>query len=264
MAITTLDGLVAGIAAGRTILYHRPTAFSGGMTGRFLSLWSVPATGGYPSAGSTPATGSGAAPNKSTTGAIPIPTPGGGNTLYVVSANGSLGICGMVYDRLVHTSGLSGTTITAQTVNTTALTRYTDGAGVEAWLEWYTATGNTSRTATVSYTNQSGTAGRSGTCVIPGSCAARTMVKMLLQSGDTGVRSVESVTLSASTGTAGDFGVTLLKPIAGPTRRGSAGWRLDPFVSGFSAISNDACLAIMVLDVASSDTFFGSVVLAEG
>jgi hypothetical protein len=36
---------------------------------------------------------------------------------------------------------------------------------------------------------------------------------MPLQAGDRGVKSVESLTLSASTGTAGNFGLTLFRPI---------------------------------------------------
>jgi len=36
---------------------------------------------------------------------------------------------------------------------------------------------------------------------------------MSLADGDTGVRSVEGVTVAATTGTAGNFGVTLFKPI---------------------------------------------------
>lgn len=116
----------------------------------------------------------------------------------------------MLVDRLVHTSGLSGTSVAAQAVNSTALTRRTDGVGVMVAIEVYTQIGATPQTATISYTNQDGTAGRSGTISIPANALANEFIgPMTLQAGDTGVLSVQTVTLGGSTGTAGNFGVTL-------------------------------------------------------
>jgi hypothetical protein len=114
---------------------------------------------------------------------------------------------------------LSGTVTTAQTTNlpTAALTRYTSGVGVMASLEITTAVGTTATTATVSYTNSAGVAGRTSPAVTFGGTNDRqaSQVQLVpLQAGDVGVRSVESVTLAASTGTAGAFGVTLFRPLA--------------------------------------------------
>lgn len=124
----------------------------------------------------------------------------------------------MLIDRLSHQGGLSGIVATAQTTNlpTAALSRYTSGDGVMAALEIYTAVGATAQTATCSYTNQAGTAGRTSKPVAfgaTGNNAAGRFILLPLQDGDTGVRSVESVLLSGSTVTAGNFGVTLFKPI---------------------------------------------------
>ena len=122
-------------------------------------------------------------------------------------------------DRLSHQGGLSGTTTGAQTTNlpTAALTRYTSGAGVFAALEIYSNVGTTATTFTCSYTNQAGTAGRTSLAQVFGATLNREQFRLIpidLQQGDTGVRSVESVTLAASTLTAGNFGVTLYKPLA--------------------------------------------------
>lgn len=132
----------------------------------------------------------------------------------------------MLVDRLVHQGGLSGTVTSEQTTNlpTAALTRYTDGAGVHIGLQIYTALGSTSVTVTARYTNQAGTGSRVTPAIsLPSSPPAAAFFPLPLQEGDTGVRSVEGVTLSASTLTAGNFGVTLYKPLgilapeAGPT-----------------------------------------------
>jgi hypothetical protein len=124
----------------------------------------------------------------------------------------------MLVDRLSHQGGLDGTLTAAQTTNlpTTALTRYTSGVGVFAALEIYTAVGGTATTATLSYTNQAGTPGRTSKSFVfggSGNNQPRTTLIVPLQDGDTGVRSVESVTLAATTGTIGAFGVTLFKPL---------------------------------------------------
>jgi len=121
-----------------------------------------------------------------------------------------------IIDRLSHQGGLDGTAITAQTTNlpTAALTRYTDGVGVIAALTIYTAIGATGTTVTASYTNQAGTPGKTTVAQAIGAStvnAGTRMVILPLAAGDAGVRSVESVTLTATTGTIGNFGVTLFK-----------------------------------------------------
>jgi hypothetical protein len=120
----------------------------------------------------------------------------------------------ILYDRLSHMAGLSGIVTGAQTTNlpTAALTRYTSGSGVVAFIEYYTAVGATATTITISYTNQAGVAGRTSPAMAFGSSTATRICQIIaLQAGDTGVRSVESVNIVATTGTAGNFGITLGK-----------------------------------------------------
>lgn len=125
----------------------------------------------------------------------------------------------IMIDRLCHSGGLSGTDIAAQTTNlpTAALPRFTSGEGVQIGLRIWTAIGTTASSVTVSYTNQSNVSGRTTPAVQIGGANFREAGRVLvlpLQAGDTGVRSVESVTLGATTGTAGDFGVMLFRPLA--------------------------------------------------
>jgi hypothetical protein len=158
-------------------------------------------------------------------GALPLTAPAAGKTKRLVSvsflcsASGTL----FLYDRLVATSGLNASLATSQTTNlpTAPLTRYTDGVGVEVWLEGYALLGSSQRVATITYTNSAGVSGRTGAAGFIGgnpwnmtNTVGSGAVPMTLQAGDRGVRTVESVQLSASTGAAGNFGVTLVKPIA--------------------------------------------------
>lgn len=121
-------------------------------------------------------------------------------------------------DRLSHQGGLDGTVTTAQTTNlpTAALTRHTNGERVIAALEVFSQLGTSEVSASVSYTNSDGTSGRSGVVGLGSTNGAGRNIGRILvvpnQEGDIGVRSVESVTLSGSTGAAGNFGVVLFKP----------------------------------------------------
>lgn len=264
MAIVTRDQLVAALTGAQRFALTKASV-ANMAAGNLCSLWGA---AGFPVAGANPATGSGAAADRTTAGAIPLAALGGGNVGYLARVAGALGVAGslVVYDRLVHTSGLSGTVATAQTVNTTALTRYTDGEGVEAWLEWYADTGATAVTATVSYTNQAGTPGRSGTASLGATMRARRILPITLQAGDRGVRSVESVTLSASTLAAGNFGVTLARRLAilgAPLANLS--YEADYARLAAPVVVDGACLALAVLcSTTSSGLLLGDLAVMEG
>jgi len=125
--------------------------------------------------------------------------------------------CYIVIDRLSHQGGLNATSITEQTTNlpTAALPRYTDGNGVMMALEIYTQVGATSANIVVNYTNQSGASSTTPTIQI-GATGYREAGRVLIPSlapGDTGVKAVNSVQLTSTTGTAGNFGVVLFKPL---------------------------------------------------
>lgn len=264
MAITTMDGLVSAIAAAQYYDTYE-ISMTSKAAGSFQSLWKA---GGNPGAGGTPSTGSGDVPTNATAGAIPFSNPSGANTLYLarVEVSSSTVETVTLYDRLVETSGLSGIVTTAQTVNSTALTRYTGGIGVGCWLEFYTATGSTAATATVSYTNQNGTSGQSGTAAIPATTVVGQMIPLTLAAGDYGVKSVQSVTLSISTGTAGNFGITLAYRIASfPLTLANTGVVFDYAGLGLPVIQSNACLAYKVLcSATNTGTILSGLTLAQG
>lgn len=217
MPITTLQELKDAMALAYVFDVDKSAPAAPGGTTRFHTTWRG---GTLPPAGAVPTTGAGQAIDDTTTGAILLPTLGGGKKfvlcrLDLAAATGTgLGWV-YVYDRLVQTSGLSGTSTAVQTVNTVALpSRASGGDKVECFLEVHTAIGTTAVNATVTYTNQAGVAGRTSTISIGGASPAQgNCWPIRLMAGDTGVRSVQSVQLAATTGAVGDLGVTLRKPI---------------------------------------------------
>lgn len=236
--------------------YYESTADTSIDANYWTSFWRYNKTyGGY---GSAPTTA--AVPTNATAGGLLQVNASSGKTLLLTGISGVPGqdMSWMFYDRLIHMAGLSGTSTSAQAVGG-VLTRNTTGAGNSIWLEIQDSqVGATARTATVSYTNQSGTAGRSGTCQIGGTGLREEhrLIPVTLQQGDTGVRSVETVTLSASTGTAGNFGVVIGKRIA---TIGSGLGVSEDFLGGKGfpvVIPDNACIAYAGLCQPSSVTAF--------
>lgn len=245
------------------------TQFSNSATGKTYSAWMT--DGGNPGFGAPP--GAVAVPTSATAGAIPFTNASGGREKRIICAAFGYGPGTsanefysdlILYDRLLHQSNLSGTTTGAQNVQSgsgVVLTRHTAGVGNEIWMEIYgTAIGGTPQTVTCSYTNQAGTSGHT-TLAVPVAAASATgaikgvqeAVLLPLQAGDTGVRSVETLTLSGSTGSAGVFGITIANRIANiPLHEGNVLHDFTYGDAGTYVIEDNACLAFMWRQTASS------------
>jgi hypothetical protein len=280
MSFADLDALRAALTAP-----HQTLNFQ-----RFVGAGSSAAPAAVPCSTWTAASNSGSAPTtaaactSATTGAL-VQGDAGASTLVIagcdlaagwsVPAGAPLAGTVLVYDRLSHQGGLSGSTTGAQTTNlpTAALSRYTSGVGVWIALEVYTAVGPTVTTVTASYTNQAGTASHATTAVPFGNHGPGRMIFLPLAAGDTGVRSVESVTLAASTLTAGAFGVTLLRPLALVHIPGTGDHVPGDHVRGhlaghFEEVVDGACLALAVIPrtaigASTACVLSGALLLAE-
>jgi hypothetical protein len=127
-----------------------------------------------------------------------------------------------LFDLMWVNSGLVVTTTTAQAITPVALPARDDngtsnGAGCRIGLLVTTATTNASAvtTITASYTNQDGTAGKTATISsFPATAVIGTAVWFQLAAGDSGVRSVQSITLG-TTLTAGAVSVIVARSIVG-------------------------------------------------
>lgn len=201
MAITTLDGVIAGMRPPEDILKVGTVAEAIGI---HYSLFYAT---GRPGAAAIPAPGLAGAALTTFSGQIPFVNPVAGNTnLARFSAASSIAGTLLLLDRLWHNSAIVVTTTTAQTINSVALPARdrdgsTNGENVLVGIEVRTATTNAGAIAntTMSYTNQAGTAGKVATITsFPATAVIGTFVPFQLAAGDTGVRSIQTVTLGTS------------------------------------------------------------------
>jgi hypothetical protein len=119
------------------------------------------------------------------------------------------------------------TTTGAQTLNNTVtLPRNTDGAGVQAFLTPSTVMGAATPNISLGYTNSASVAGRATPAVLPAGNSAAAVTSIVysgtgagkygpfipLQGGDAGIKSVQSINLSASY-VSGVLNLVLCKPL---------------------------------------------------
>jgi hypothetical protein len=216
MAITSIDQLVNALGNSRQKLPYVKASITNQLAGGTSSYWRV---GGFPGAGVLPSAP--ATCNNATLGGIPFNNPGAGGLTYFgrVSFSATSAGSAELHDRMAHMGGLLGNVTTAQTVgidlnalggtdNIAQRKGRSDYGSAQWWFEWYTLTGNTATVATVTYTDQNGTANKTTTVAITGSMQPGRMLQILPVAGDY-IRSIESIQLSVTTGTAGSFGVTV-------------------------------------------------------
>lgn len=179
-------------------------------------------SGGVPGAGSYTSIPGGAVHNVNSPGAFPLRNPAPGDKKYLLNF-GVQHLTGVnvvaLVDLLWAGGSVNPNTTGSQAVNSVALTRYTDGAGVYPILEVTTALGSTAANVSISYTNQAGTSGRTSpaTAMTTSAVAFRLQpvaggMIMPLQDSDTGVRSIQSITFSAAMG-AGACALLLFHPL---------------------------------------------------
>ena len=255
-----MDGIVAGMSGPpQRKAFHFPT-FTAKAGGSYQGAYPL---AGFPGASATQPPPVGTPGTVGQGGAVPLnadsrvrfTNPTSPALTYLARMAAVLAQPGSItlFDRLWHNSGLSGTLTSAQNVNSMALTRPDAlGADTELWLQVYTPTGVTQVTATASYTNDQGVAGRTATAILISSPIAGQMIPFTLQSGDYGVRSVQTVTLSATTGTAGNWGLVILRRITTLVTAANGASERDVFDLGMPQIHDSACLDFVV--VGSSST----------
>lgn len=264
MTISTRDGIIDGLANNNNRIIWDKASLATQVVGQYCSLWRAT---GFPAQGAIPAAA--AYCTKALTGAIgfgnqtgPATSYLGYHTLLCSAANTNLEI----HDRLAHMGGLNGTLLTAQTVGIDLSTINAGGpvpaerlgdanySDVMWFLEWYTTTGATASNATVNVTYDDGTTGNLAVIAIGGTAIAASQCRQLVPAvNGRFIRGVNSVTLSASTGTAGSFGVTATRPRSAMSVPIANKVEVFDWAQlGFPEIPNDSCLAGMLLSTATS------------
>ncbi len=254
--ITTRDQLINAMANVSSRIIIDKASLSNAAAGQFHSLWRAT---GQPGQGAIPAAA--ARCTNSLIGSLQFTQQIAPATSYLTILEALCSNAGTtleIHDRLMHMGGLNGTLATAQTVdldvhanigsdNLAARIGDANYSDIQWWLEWYADTGGTGVNATVNVTYNDGSSGNLSVIALAATRRASFMqpLNSFIPAADSGkfIRDVNSVTLSATTGTAGSFGVTatryrcaLFQPIA--NTRFTADWA----ELGLPEIANQSCL----------------------
>lgn len=237
MAIQSTDQLVAALTAGQSTRYEwnkitGAAAYTAGRWYETLSLAGLPVATAFPGTAltwvtCTEATGDG-------TSAFGIPHGGNVSTLlkhllnmnaWTTAATGVPATL-MLVDVQGYYPGINMNLATAQTLLGTPTLRYANGAGLRMFLAARATTGATAHNIAYSYTNQAAVAGRvnpvtvaaTASAIVPhivhsGTAANNYGPFLPMASGDTGIQSVQSVTISAASG-AGTAALVVCRPLA--------------------------------------------------
>lgn len=171
---------------------------------------------GYPAAGSEPAGTPGVA-YSADTHAVTFPNVST-KQRYGVSwgALSTQPTTLMLHDRLVGVGGLSSASVATTTVNSAALTRYTSGANVQAWLEVTTASTTTQAVCLLNtYTGDVNGASQVGASLTwPAAATVKDCAigPMPIAAGDTGVKACAGVQITTAN-TAGVFNFVQIRPL---------------------------------------------------
>lgn len=246
MAITTLDQYIAAPSQRVGVIK------TASVTSVALMPTQVLQAAGNPGAGVLAGTNTanGVVPTDATTGFPGINAFVGSNEGYISNITfGSTVPCRITLFDCLFKAGAyafnAATTLASQPSYSSRVIGGTDFTNTEIWIEAVTAfTGNQS--IAITYTNQSGTTGRTtGTIATGVAPIVGRMLQLPLQSGDTGVQKIESVTSTVST--VGTFNVLVLRRLwSGRVITANSGDVHDFLKTGMPIIFADSALMPIV------------------
>lgn len=229
MSFTSLDDLISELTAGKTtgpVAWNKlvPAAHTAGRWYDFSPLAGTPVANAW--------TGTALAwknADSSSGWAMPMGEAVTPDTKHLLNAMavtpGVVPGVLMLIDMQGYYPGISLNSATAQTLTGTPTLRYANGAGVKAYFVVTTASGATAHNIAMSYTDQSGNAGN--TLPVTVSCTASAIASHIthsgtaannygpflpLAAGNSGIRSVQTVTISAASGS-GAGALVLARPL---------------------------------------------------
>jgi hypothetical protein len=276
MTITTRDQLINALANNSSRIVLDKASLANQVAGRMCSMWRAT---GQPAQGAIPTTA--AVCDSNTVGSIGFTQQTAPATSYlaqiaVLASNSAMSW--EIHDRLAHRGGLvlNVTTLQAVDLDLDLLGISADRIGdpnfgdVQTWLEVYTAGGATASNATINVTFNDNTDGNLnvqavGGTIRDGHCFSVDALRTLAQQGKN-IKRINTVQLSASTGTAGNFGFTFTRPRAyTPTLVANLSQPYDWAALGLPEVPNGACLQFMVIpSTTSSGTLRGGGKIIHG
>lgn len=261
MAITTLDGAIAGFRAPQPFMKVGIT-MAAVAAQRAYTPWYATGNPGASTATAVGVNGEAVTPALGSTGGRILRTnPGGGVNAHLgrLAVNATSAGTLWLIDRVWQNSGLVVTSTTAQAITPAALPARdgagtTNGANIMAAIEWSAAGGAGAPTVTLTYTDQDGNTGATGTFTGVASPAAGTFEIFTLAAGDTGIRAPTSFIQSA-TRTSGTMHLVLFRVLAQvevtATNIGNA---IDALTSGLPRIYDDSVLQLVWFPTATTAT----------
>lgn len=254
MAITTVDGIINGV---RPI---NPFCKSSGSIAAVGTMKSLIQAAGSPGPADLSGLNINGSALTSLAGSLPYVNPTSPALSYLAkleiaaSQAGSL----FLFDRLWHNVIASDST-SAQYMSTPAFPArsvLSDNTGYGCFFVaelGADTTGGTDAVLTVSYTNSSNTASRTGTLTIPTGSKKGDMFFLSLQAGDTGVKALASVQLDQAIG--GTINLVVCRQLAciGVMVAGGANY-VDALTGGFPQIFDNSVLFLAWLPASTTTT----------
>lgn len=279
MTITTRDQAFNALANDSSRIVVDKASIANQLANTLCSLWRAT---GQPGQGAIPGT-TPLIPTKATAGAIDFTNQTSPRTSYLLWAllySSNSGGSVELHDRIAHMGGLVLNITTSQTITGLDLAPgalnppserlgSSDYSDAQWFLEVYSDGGATASNATINVTYDDGSTGNLNVVAVGGTLRAGRMIPLipLIPTGSQGrkIRAINSVILSVSTGTAGNFGFTCTRQRTG-IPFGLAGTPSKiTWQDGSAVIPNDSCLEFVInCATTSSGTLRGQGKIAHG
>lgn len=264
MAITTLDGVIAGCEPPQYFLKVPTYSIN-------TALGSLFNSSGIPGAAVFSTAGLGGEALTSYPGQIPFTNPSAGQKAYVARfavaprSTSVLTLC----DRVWQNSGFNVTTTAVQNFtgcpdfNRDVNNAVGVGEGIFVALELQVGVGSTVNVS-ITYTNSAGVTGRTSLVRISNFGGNGLFLPFPLQAGDTGVRSIQSASIAAAQ-VSGAMSFVAFRPITivGSTAETSANV-IDPLTGGLPEIFNNSVLFLVTNQPSAIGPVSGSITFTKG
>jgi hypothetical protein len=207
-------------------------------------------------------------------GCLRVPNPvSGANYLSQINLATTVGCFLNIFDFVWYNTGLVVTTTTAQAIVTPAFpardsngSSNGEGYGIALLVTTATTNAGAITTISVSYTNQDGVAGKIATVAsFPATAVLNTFVLFRLDAGDTGVRSIQSITLGTSLVTGAVSLVVYRGIISQSSATANAGGpALTNSIDPGPRLYNGVCLfPVGLMSATTATTLVGTLVVTE-
>lgn len=261
MAITTLDGVIAGMQTPQPFMKVGVT-MAAAAAQRAYTPWYAGGNPGASVANAAGINGQAVTPALGTSvqGRILRTNPGSGNA-YVARLAAQATVAGTLWliDRLWQNSGLSVTSTAAQAITAAALPARSgdgtvNGANVMGMIEWSATGGAGTPLVTLTYTDQDGDAFASGTFTGVASPQVGTVEIFGLAAGDTGIRAPISF-IQSTTRTSGTMHLVLFRCLAQiECTAANIGNAIDALAGGMPRVYDDSVLQFIWFPTATTAT----------